>query len=840
MADAITIQVVRNRISSLMQEMHYHFYRSGYSTIIRELRDFSCVILDRHGGLIVAPPMFFHAPVYWHLVAKILSIHGSDIAEGDMFVCNHPYDGGLPHVSDMAFVSPIIFEGTLVGFSGSIAHKADVGGANPGSTSANATEIFQEGLLLPPVKMYTRGVYNDDLERLILANSRQPELVRGDMHAQMAATQMGAERIKVTCEQFGATAVMESFAALLAGAAAELRARSQRATGRRSIRRRLHGYRRRRARPAGSFRRHHPGRERRHHFRFQQFRPAGQGTDQSAAVDGRGLCVLLADRGARSQAAFQRRHARRGEIRLRTQHRDQCQRAGAGQFLSGGEPEADRRDPRGVRFVPAAARHRPLRVEWRVADSWKGGGRPGQPSLQYEILGSAYGGGNGNDGASAVAVHTSNLHITPIEILETEFPCRIVEFGMVQDSCGAGEFRGGLSFRRIYELLQDATVSRRYDKAKFPPRGVAGGKPGSGSRFIIHLGGKDERETPASGKYELRAGERFLLQSAGGGGYGDPENAIPRRLSAISRKVMCRPHRPNATMASKFARKVIVMADGKERVGIVGAGRMGLAMLRHLVKKGYAVTVCDISDKQRDAARALGAAVVTTPADVGKVSDIVILGVGYDDEVEDVVFGKNGLAGSDGAGLDHRCVVDGQARQHEEARRARRQQRHRGDRRSDLPRPLRGRQRHAAGAGRRQADVVERARPVYTTFASDYVHLGEVGNGQVGKAINNMMLWFNACGVMEAGRLAEKTSVDMVKLREALLTSSAASDSLKEWDRVSFTWAMKDMQIVSDMTDKSGLSLPLTGAIKEVVKEARRAKASNPPNWTGNKPLKYE
>ena len=76
--------------------------------------------------------------------------------------------------------------------------------------------------------------------------------------------------------------------------------------------------------------------------------------------------------------------------------------------------------------------------------SWKDGGRPGQPSLQYEILGSAYGGGNGNDGSSAVATHTSNLHITPIEILETEFPCRIVEFDMVKDSCGAGEFRGGL------------------------------------------------------------------------------------------------------------------------------------------------------------------------------------------------------------------------------------------------------------------------------------------------------------------------------------------------------------------------------------------------------------
>ena len=82
MVDAITTQVVRNRIGSLMQEMHYHFYRSGYSTIIRESRDFSCVILDRHGGLIVAPPMFFHAPVYRHLVAKILAVHGNDVADG--------------------------------------------------------------------------------------------------------------------------------------------------------------------------------------------------------------------------------------------------------------------------------------------------------------------------------------------------------------------------------------------------------------------------------------------------------------------------------------------------------------------------------------------------------------------------------------------------------------------------------------------------------------------------------------------------------------------------------------------------------------------------------------
>jgi 3-hydroxyisobutyrate dehydrogenase-like beta-hydroxyacid dehydrogenase len=282
------------------------------------------------------------------------------------------------------------------------------------------------------------------------------------------------------------------------------------------------------------------------------------------------------------------------------------------------------------------------------------------------------------------------------------------------------------------------------------------------------------------------------------------------------------------------------MVDGNERVGIVGAGRMGLAMLRHLVKKGYAVTVCDISDKQREVARGLGATVVSTPAEVGKASDIVILGVGYDDEVEDVVFGDNGLFES----MPHGSIIAVSSTAKPDNMKALAERVVvNGIEVMDAP-ICRGR--FAADSGTLLAlvggkpEVVERARPVYATFASDFVHLGEVGNGQVGKAINNMMLWFNACGVMEAGRLAEKTSVDMVKLRDALLTSSAASDSLKEWDRVSFTWAMKDMQIVSDMTDKAGLSLPLTGAIKEVVKEARRVKAANPPNWTGNKPLKYE
>src|ERR1700681_2334531 len=234
--DAVTIEVLRNKIASLVEEMHYHFYRSGYSTIIRESRDFSCVILDRDGRLIVAPPMFFHAPVYRHLVGRILALYGSPtppspssgggnggIRDGDVFVSNHPYEGGLPHVSDMAFVAPVFADGAIVAFAGSIAHKADLGGTVAGSTSANATELYHEGLLIPPIKIVEAGRPLPDIERLILANSRQPALVRGDMQAQIAVTRMGAARVKEFCARFGAGTVTEAFAAILQGAASELR-----------------------------------------------------------------------------------------------------------------------------------------------------------------------------------------------------------------------------------------------------------------------------------------------------------------------------------------------------------------------------------------------------------------------------------------------------------------------------------------------------------------------------------------------------------------------------------------------------------------------------------------
>jgi 3-hydroxyisobutyrate dehydrogenase-like beta-hydroxyacid dehydrogenase len=274
------------------------------------------------------------------------------------------------------------------------------------------------------------------------------------------------------------------------------------------------------------------------------------------------------------------------------------------------------------------------------------------------------------------------------------------------------------------------------------------------------------------------------------------------------------------------------MAD-KEKIGVVGTGRMGQAMVRHLIKHGYPVMAQDIEPKSITAARALGAEAAKTPAEVGKVCKFVIIAVGYDDEATAVMLGAGGLLETMGAGsvigVSSTCTPEHVKMLAEKARA-------KGVEVLDAP-ICRGQM--AADTGTMlilcggKPEVFERGKPIYSTFGKDYVLLGDIGAGQFGKAMNNFLLWVNGIALIEAGRLAEANGMDLVKLREALLISSGASDALKNWENVSFLWALKDMQIVSRMADKAGLAMPIAGAIKELVKEGRRIKQTNPPDWTG-------
>jgi 3-hydroxyisobutyrate dehydrogenase-like beta-hydroxyacid dehydrogenase len=270
-----------------------------------------------------------------------------------------------------------------------------------------------------------------------------------------------------------------------------------------------------------------------------------------------------------------------------------------------------------------------------------------------------------------------------------------------------------------------------------------------------------------------------------------------------------------------------------ERIGIVGVGRMGQAMARHLIRHGYGVLAHDIDPKALAAVGAMGGDTAGTPAEVGKACRFAIVAVGYDDEAAAVMLDRDGLLETMGAGaviaVSSTCTPDHVKMLAERARQN-------GVEVLDAP-ICRGQR--AADDGTMltlcggKPEVFDRGKEIYAAFCQDIVHLGDIGAGQFGKAMNNFLLWVNGIALIEAGRLAEANGMDLVKLREALLISSGASDALKNWENVSFLWALKDMQIVSRMADSASLAMPIAGAIKELVKEGRRIKQTNPPDWTG-------
>jgi 3-hydroxyisobutyrate dehydrogenase len=272
-----------------------------------------------------------------------------------------------------------------------------------------------------------------------------------------------------------------------------------------------------------------------------------------------------------------------------------------------------------------------------------------------------------------------------------------------------------------------------------------------------------------------------------------------------------------------------------ERIGIVGVGRMGQAMARHLIGHGYSVLAHDIEPTALAAVGALGGATATTPAEVGRACRFVIVAVGYDDEAAAVMLDRDGLLETMGAGaviaVSSTCTPDHVKMLAERARQ-------KGVEVLDAP-ICRGQR--AADDGTMltlcggTAAVFERGKPIYATFCKDIVHLGDIGAGQFGKAMNNFLLWVNGVALIEAGRLSEANGMDLAKLRDALLISSGASDALKNWENVSFLWALKDMQIVARMADQAGLAMPIAGAIKELVKDGRRIKQTKPPDWTGRR-----
>jgi len=526
-ADPILLELYRYRFEGVADEMGVTLRRTSYSPNIKERLDFSCAVFDGEGALVAQAA---HIPV--HLGAMPASVDAARAAvdtwaAGDVVILNDPYAGGT-HLPDVTMVSPV-FVGEADApsfFVASRAHHADVGGMTPGSLPL-ATELVQEGLVLPPVKLYGGGTRNDALLHTILRNVRTPDERRGDLAAQRAAHSVGAERLQALAHTHGADEVSTY-------------ARSLQAYSERRTRAALADW------PDGT-------------YSFADALEVGDdetaairvtamvegdaitfdfaGTDD--AVDGTLNAVLPI---TTSACYYVVQGLTGGDIPVNagrlapvsvTAPEGSLVNAEAPHAVAGGNVETSQRIVDTV--LGALAQALPHRVpaagQGTMNNLTLGGTRPdGASFAYYETIGGGMGAGPNADGLSGVQVHMTNTRNTPVEALEETYPFRVVAYRLRTGSGGAGRFRGGDGLVRVYELLVPTTATLLSTRRTRGPWGREGGADGTPGRAVLVRPDGTEEELPAHFSGVLPAGSRLRIETPGGGGFGD-RNPRPTEAS---------------------------------------------------------------------------------------------------------------------------------------------------------------------------------------------------------------------------------------------------------------------------------------------------------------------
>jgi len=530
--DAVDLEVVKASLSGIVQEMQNSLFRTGFSTIVRESQDASCALMNAKGEVVAQHVVLpLHIGAFPACCAAVLK-EFDDIAEGDAFLINHPYQGGSPHAPDMAVITPIFIADKLFGFGGSIAHKSDIGGPVPGSCSGQARETFNEGLHLPAVRYQRRGVTSGDIERIIAANSRTPELVLGDIRGQVGSGRLGEQRLlelvsKYGKEKIGAcyTRLFELSEQRLRGAVAEWK------DGRFEAERLVDDDGIELNTPV----RIHVVVEKKGDSIHFDFSGSADQTKGPANI-----------RPPLAQAA-----AAYVLISLIDPHMYVCSgllnaftiKAREGSVINPHFPApVNTYNPTVHAVVDAIFAALSHVVPGRARADGSGsrsiviGGRntyTGKGYVQYEILAGGAGARAAKDGGSGITVNQSNAKIAPVEIIESEFPTRLTRFELIQDSGGAGQFRGGLGLRREYLNLADARFSIRSMKHTIPPHGSHGGKTGRTGDIWINPDTAAAKRLPTRyADYPLKEGDVFRLDTPGGGGFGDPLTRDPAQVLA--------------------------------------------------------------------------------------------------------------------------------------------------------------------------------------------------------------------------------------------------------------------------------------------------------------------
>jgi N-methylhydantoinase B len=532
--DAIDLEVIYQSTLQIARELTVNMLRTGYSTIIKESQDFTFAIFDGEGRMVAQGiPQPLHIGPLAAQVGEIRRRFAGAIDPDDAFIVNHPYQACQNHATDVTVISPVFAGEQLVAFIGNIAHKPDLGGKVPGTNSGDATDLFQEGLLIPPLKILRRGELNTDVEALICANTRTPEVTWGDVKAQVHTNTFGLSKFRELFAKHGVDTVLACWQRWMELCESELR---------RAIS----------AVPDGIY-----GPE------TDYLDDDGVDLDKphrisaSLEVSGDTLHFVLE---SDAQA--------RGPVNLRpcvSRNFIEClvkmifvPRLPVNDGLSrpvrvSYPPEGSLLNPRFP--APVNMYVRPSQVTTSVllrvlaralpgrvpapgsaaGGSLSSAGRhpaSGRWYSQYEILNGGTGARPDSDGVSAMDELVVNVMNTPVEAIETEFPVRVERYELATDSGGPGTFRGGLGVRRQWRILaNESIVNLRMDRFKFSSPGIFAAKPARASKAILNPGSAAERPlTSKVAGLRLRQGDLLSVEFAGGGGWGSPYERDTERV----------------------------------------------------------------------------------------------------------------------------------------------------------------------------------------------------------------------------------------------------------------------------------------------------------------------
>ena len=529
--DPITLELVRCRLVAGAQQMAATLWKSSFSTGIREVLDYSTAIFDAQGQMVAQSAQLPFQMMTMSAPLKQLIAGGYQWQAGDVVLLNDPYACNAQHLPDFMTFRPVFSGGECVAFCGAVAHMIDTGGGAPGSYLASATQIYQEGLRLPPVKIICQGKENREILDLVALNVREPVKVLGDIAAMVACTHVGEQVVQELVEQYNAEHLRATLDAILDGSERQFRHRFSQVPNR--------------------------------VCHAVDYLDDDGITDDPIRIElrltfeGDGVTADFTGTSPQVQgpvnATYEMTCSTLVYVLMAVLGKDMAKNDGCRRPVDVKIPPhtvLSAQSPAPVasrvtvchRVVDVMLQAMAAVVPDRIMAGYYGvsnicniGGHDphtGQPWVHFEIEVGGWGARPNSDGLDGFSAHIHNMANTPVEVVETTLPLRVERYEMLPDSGGDGQYRGGLGLRRdIRVLVEGAALNLLGDHCKFPPQGLLGGKNGATGRYVLNPDTDQQTLLPNKlSNYPMQHGDVISMQTPGGGGYGDPEKRAPQAI----------------------------------------------------------------------------------------------------------------------------------------------------------------------------------------------------------------------------------------------------------------------------------------------------------------------